>query len=352
MATSQIDGGRQIKAGTITNNEIASGAAIADSKLGTSYIKTDGTRAFTGDQSMGNNKITSVSDAVADTDVPSFGQIKAMITGKDWKDSVDVATTTAGTLASSFENGDTVDGQTLVTGWRILIKDQAAGAENGIYVVNASGAPTRATDADSNAEVTSGMMVPVVRGTANGGTNWQLTTAGSITLGSTALAFSQVGETLTVDSTLIRTGHQLGRAALTGDVTASAGSNATTIANNAVTKAKMADDAVGIDELETTGTPDGTKFLRDDMSWQTIPGGGLTASNFVTRETPSGTINGSNPTFTLANTPTTGTEQVYLNGLLLDPGAGNDYTISGGTLTMLTTSIPASGDKLRVTYMK
>jgi hypothetical protein len=77
---------------------------------------------------------------------------------------------------------------------------------------------------------------------------------------------------------------------------------------------------------------------------------GLTSSNFVDKETPSGAINGSNTTFTLANTPVAGSEHVYLNGILQDVGAGNDYTISGATITMLTA--PATGEKLRVSYRK
>jgi hypothetical protein len=76
----------------------------------------------------------------------------------------------------------------------------------------------------------------------------------------------------------------------------------------------------------------------------------LGAGNFITRETPTGTINGSNTTFTLANTPVSGTEQVFLNGLLQEPGAGNDYTISAATITYLTA--PATGDRLRVNYLK
>ncbi len=76
----------------------------------------------------------------------------------------------------------------------------------------------------------------------------------------------------------------------------------------------------------------------------------LAPANVVTREVPSGLVNGSNTTYTLANTPVVGTEQVYLNGILLDVGAGNDYTISGATITMLVT--PQTNDKLRVTYLK
>jgi hypothetical protein len=70
----------------------------------------------------------------------------------------------------------------------------------------------------------------------------------------------------------------------------------------------------------------------------------------ITRETPGGLVNGSNTTYTLANTPVVGSEEVFLNGLLQEPGAGNDYTISGATITYLTA--PPTGDRLRVSYMK
>lgn len=77
-----------------------------------------------------------------------------------------------------------------------------------------------------------------------------------------------------------------------------------------------------------------------------------TASNFVTREVPTGTVNGSNATFTLANTPTASTEEVHVNGVLQNAGAGNDYTISGATITFLTGAIPQTGDVVLVNYRK
>jgi hypothetical protein len=76
----------------------------------------------------------------------------------------------------------------------------------------------------------------------------------------------------------------------------------------------------------------------------------MAPASFVTRETPTGTVNGVNATFTLAATPLINTEEIYLNGLLQEPGAGNDYTISTNTITML--NVPATGDRLRVNYRK
>lgn len=86
------------------------------------------------------------------------------------------------------------------------------------------------------------------------------------------------------------------------------------------------------------------------VTFQQVNAAGLTASNFVDKEIPSGSINGSNTAFTLANTPVSGSEHVYLNGILQESGAGNDYTISGTTITMATA--PLSGEKLRVSYRK
>lgn len=70
----------------------------------------------------------------------------------------------------------------------------------------------------------------------------------------------------------------------------------------------------------------------------------------VDSETPSGTINGSNAVFTLANTPVSGSESVFVNGIVQDEGAGNDYQISGATITFEAASIPQSGAKVRVSY--
>jgi hypothetical protein len=77
----------------------------------------------------------------------------------------------------------------------------------------------------------------------------------------------------------------------------------------------------------------------------TSGGGGLI--NFADNETPSGTVNGTNPTFTLAHTPNPSVSlQFTVNGVLQIQGT--DYTLSTGTIT--ATNIPITGAILRAFY--
>lgn len=75
----------------------------------------------------------------------------------------------------------------------------------------------------------------------------------------------------------------------------------------------------------------------------------IAATSWVSGEVPSGTINGSNTAFTLSQTPTSGSEIVYLNGVRQQRGGSNDYTISGDTITFI--SAPLSGDVILVDYL-
>lgn len=98
-------------------------------------------------------RITALGSPSSATDAANKSYVDGLVQGLSWKSAVRAATTAAGTLSSSFANGSTIDGVTLATGDRILVKNQATGSENGIYVVASSGAPTRATDADAGSEI-------------------------------------------------------------------------------------------------------------------------------------------------------------------------------------------------------
>jgi len=183
----------------------------------------DGTQTFTGNNTFSNNIVVPTTPTDP-THAASKSYVDAAIAGFG-KSSVRVATTTAGTLATSFENGDTIDGVTLVTGDRILIKDQASPAENGIYVVAASGSPTRASDMDTAAEV-DGKLVLVEDGSTLAGTIW-ITISEVTTLDTDPIVFNQFNK-----ATDLIAGGGLTLTGLTLDVGTASSSRIVVNANN------------------------------------------------------------------------------------------------------------------------
>ena len=141
--------------------------------------------------SLNSQKITNLADPTADADAANKGYVDGVAQGLDVKDSVVATTTANGTLASAFANGQTIDGVSLSTNDRILIKDQSTQTENGIYTVNASGAPTRADDLATGADA-AGAFVFIEQGTVNAENGFVCTSnKGSAVVGTNNLVFSQ-----------------------------------------------------------------------------------------------------------------------------------------------------------------
>lgn len=384
MAVTQIDGARQLR--------------------------------FTGNLDLGTNKIVNVSDPTANQDAATKAYVDAQVAGGviDFKESVRVATTAAGTLASDFENGDTIDGVVVATNDRILIKNQSAGDENGIYTVNASGAPSRSSDADTSAEVTTGMFCFIEEGTSNAKTGWLLTTTGAITLDTTALTFekfSEVGQLLddlVAGAGLTKTNETVDVVATTsggltvnaddiginldtnsglnlgaGGISVGAGSGLAASGGDInVGAATSGGITVNADDIQvdldgtTLALGAGGLSLADGASASLLVGQGASdttynavggdvtmdasanftiadayvTDTFVYREAPTGTINGSNADFTMAATPLSNTECVHLNGVLQNAGGANDYTLAGAVITF--GSAPETGDVVLVNYAK
>jgi hypothetical protein len=254
VAIQQIDGGRQIRSATITTTQLASAAGITDGQLATSYIKADGTRAFTGEVAG----VTPTSTA----SLATKGYVDGIAQGLDQKPSARVQTATETlTIASGSVTtigGTTIDGVTAAVNDYVLIPNApaATGAAggigvyttqpaNGLYKVSAVAANITVARApeQSGSINPAGDYVFVETGSSNN-SGYRVTSPSSgaaFTYGTTNMVwtqFSGAGEVL-VGSGLTKTGNTLDRAALTGDVTASAGSNATTIGSNVVTYAKF-----------------------------------------------------------------------------------------------------------------
>lgn len=161
------------------------------------------------DFAMNTNKITGVTDPTAEQDAATKAYVDSVASGLDVKASCDLATAAAlpactpsgtgvgKTLTANANGVLTVDSVASVLNDRILVQDQATGADNGIYKVTTEGTSgvdfvlTRATDADTDAKVTAGMFTFIAEGTINGDKGFVLTTNDPITVDTTALVFSQ-----------------------------------------------------------------------------------------------------------------------------------------------------------------
>jgi hypothetical protein len=140
----------------------------------------------------GNLKVATPTDAAH---AATKGYVDAARQGLDVKQSVRAATTAPVLLASGLEDGDVIDTNvTLVAGNRVLVKDQSTASENGIYVVQASGAAVRATDANGTADtgtVSGGTFTFVEEGAVNADSGWVVSTNGTITVGTDAINWVQ-----------------------------------------------------------------------------------------------------------------------------------------------------------------
>jgi hypothetical protein len=93
-------------------------------------------------------------------------------------------------IASALKNGDSLNGVTLTTNDLVLLTSQSTTYQNGVYVVQASGAAVRHPDFNAYDELP-GSYFSVMEGTVNADTLWQCTSNKGGTIGSTALAFAQ-----------------------------------------------------------------------------------------------------------------------------------------------------------------
>jgi len=164
---------------------------ISDFDAGVRTNTLDQMAAPTSAVSLNSQKITGLADPTADADAANKGYVDGVAQGLDVKDSVVATTTANGTLSTAFANGQSIDGVTLQTGDRILLKNQTTASQNGIYNVNASGAPSRATDMATGANA-AGAFVFVEQGTVNAENGFTCTSdTGSAVVGTNNLTFAQ-----------------------------------------------------------------------------------------------------------------------------------------------------------------
>ena len=162
---------------------------ISDFDTGVQANRLDQMAAPTGSVSMNSQTITNLADPVNASDAASKSFVEATAQGLDVKDSCVAATTANITISTALNNGDTLDGVTLSTNDRVLVKDQSTSSENGIYVVGSS--PARADDLAAGADA-AGFFTFVEQGTVNADNGFVCTSnKGSAVVGTNNLTIAQ-----------------------------------------------------------------------------------------------------------------------------------------------------------------
>lgn len=179
--------------------------------------------------SLGGFKLTSLGDGTVASDAVNLGQLTAAVEGRKNKEPVKWSTTGAVTLSGlgTQANGEWTG--TLTTNDRILVKNQASSADDGIYLA-AAGAWTRSLDANTGTEITDASVLILNGATLSGDTFTQTLTV--TTIGTDPQTWVQTGEgaTYLADGTSITlTGLTFSRAAITGDISIPAGSGTSTL---------------------------------------------------------------------------------------------------------------------------
>ena len=203
-------------------NASADAVAIAGTATFTPSADFDGGFTVASSQTidMGGNQVTNVADPTQAQNAATKAYVDAVKTGLNVKDSVKLGTTAA-LAASTYANGSSGVGATLTanangalsidsvavsTSDRVLIKDQADAAQNGIYTVTNTGGAgaafvlTRATDADTGAEMPGGTFTFITQGTNNADNGFTFTHNGTPTMGTTDLTVAQFSGAGNIDA--------------------------------------------------------------------------------------------------------------------------------------------------------
>jgi|13_taG_2_1085334.scaffolds.fasta_scaffold00062_7 hypothetical protein len=391
-ATITAAGALTIANDAINSAKIANGS-VTFAKLNSGSYSTDLSSSATASELARADAAKAYADSIL-TSAQTYADNVA--NGLDIKASVRLASTAALTLATDVENGDSLDGIALVTGDRILLKDQADATENGIYVVAASGAPSRAADADQG-DLTGGAFFFVEEGTANADNGFVCTTNGTPTLGTDNIVFAQFSGagSVSAGAALTKTGNQLdvnvddstieinndtlrikdagitslklGNLSITpakisptvaGDGIAGGNGVALSVSLNELTAAVLDVSADSIAFIDATDSSTKKESVADFAT--ALAGSGLTASSGALAaarlssndqfETASATSsNGDSAGVTIAATPE-GMVQIFVNGLQQELGQGVKtkdcyFSADGGSTARAITAI-ASGDTL------
>ena len=179
---------------------VAETGSTARTSLGLGTISTQAANSV----SISGGTITGLGAPSSGSDAATKTYVDDLVAGLKTRIICRAATTGNVTLSSDLQNGDSLDGITLATGDRVLVKDQSTGSQNGIYTVVASGTASRDTDFDAIGEL-AGQLVIIQEGSVNAEKMFLCTTDSDASLGSDTITFTVVQPANVGDVTLTGT---------------------------------------------------------------------------------------------------------------------------------------------------
>ena len=168
------------------SNWVAETGATARTSLGLASMAIQAASGV----AISGGTITGLGSPSAGSDAATKTYVDNLVTGLKTRIICRSATTANISLATDLENGDTLDGVTLATDDKVLVKNQTTTSQNGIYVVVASGTASRDPDFNTVAEL-AGQLTIIKEGTTNADTMW-LCTTDSGTIGVASITFTQI----------------------------------------------------------------------------------------------------------------------------------------------------------------
>jgi len=196
-----VQGGGGGGSGTVT-------LVSTDANLTGGPISTSGTIGLASVISFTSGNVTTTNSSVG-TAIVNINTLNAAVNGLNAQTPVNYASTA--NLSVTYNNGTSGVGANLTAttngvlsldgspaaAQRVLIKDQTANVQNGVYtvtVVGTAGTPfilTRATDYDQSSEIAAGDGFYVISGSTQNNTTWVQQTPAPVTIGTTGIVFTQ-----------------------------------------------------------------------------------------------------------------------------------------------------------------
>jgi hypothetical protein len=290
----------------------------------------------------------------------SKAYVDAISEGLHIHPSVVAATPANVNISTDLEPGDVVDGVTLAEGNRVLVKSQTNAAQNGIYVVQASGAALRAADFNEPSEVDGGDFIFVTGGTLYDNTGWVQITTNVVTVGTDPIEFTQFSGAGT---------YQAGTGlTLTGNVFAADTTVVAPLANPTFTGTVVLPSATSIGDVSSTelgyvnGVTSAIQTQLDGKAASSHTHAQSDITNLTTDLAAKAPL--ANPTFTgtvtLPSTTSIGdvsaTELGYLGGVTsaiqtqINGKANTSHTHAQSDITNLTTDLAAKANLAGPTF--